>query len=1017
MARKIQGHKFIFMIAFVAFILLGGMSQPAFGQLSAGDIAFTGFNGKGSASDYGFSVVLLSSVSGSQEIQFTSEEWDGSNFTGSGGSITWKAPSGGATAGTVLVFADVGDNPSVSDGSITDGTTMNLSGSGDIIYAFLGPDKDTPETPTTDAFLAAIATGADLYNKPTGTKGTLDGTGLAQAGNETILLPQNIDNAEYIGDRSGNTPSGYRRLLNDVGTKTATDDNWDIHNGGDIAPFPPFNDQPFTIVSAPTIAFTAATVEAPEGSGTADLIVKLLEANGTAVTADVVFSEASSTADLSDIDNYTTKQVSFGSGASSNDTKTVTVTLNDDSNFEGDEKAVFELQNSRSGTVISPGNITLNINDNDAPDIYVNEVHAAPSSSGTDGDAGGNGTRNGSDDEFVEFVNRGTSDIDISNWKFLNEGTLKHIFPEGTVIPANGAFVLFGNDDVKPEGVFGGAVVQSSNESASLSLVNSGDTINLEDDNGNQVISLTYPDAGDEQSIVRAGDAKRGTFINHSTATGAGSALFSPGTKVDGTAFGSASYAISIRGNEGWRMIATPTQNTSFAELFGDFWMQGISGSNDPSGKGTVFFWDETSGGKFKVLASMNTKLKAGKGYIVYAFEDNELNKPGVQGGFPKIVSSNKSENSSSVSISVTANDDDGNSTIDNDEGWNLLGNPYGTDISVDAVLTALENVNSNVNQNVYVYNSKEDKYEKLNSGDTIAPFQAFFVRYTDATGVSGSVNFNRGDLAANTGATFFKNKNKTKYEFSISLQGPEYSDPFYVSFSEKGKVALDRYDAYKLFSLNPDAINLYGVEGTNKLLKNELPENLDEKVEIPLAFDANNRQKLRFKWKGLRSLPTSWQVKLIDRKLNQKVDISKISEYSFTAKTKLNNSSKIDDEPLYQKTESSSNNVRFVLSINPGRMLGKRDQEQPKSVQLNPNYPNPFNPSTTLSYELKKETDVTLTIWNMIGQKVATLVDGVKDAGTHKKTWNASQMPSGIYIARFEVASKVYTRKMTLIK
>ncbi|MDZ7682526.1 MAG: T9SS type A sorting domain-containing protein [Fodinibius sp.] len=52
-----------------------------------------------------------------------------------------------------------------------------------------------------------------------------------------------------------------------------------------------------------------------------------------------------------------------------------------------------------------------------------------------------------------------------------------------------------------------------------------------------------------------------------------------------------------------------------------------------------------------------------------------------------------------------------------------------------------------------------------------------------------------------------------------------------------------------------------------------------------------------------------------------------------------------------------------------------------------------------------------------MIGQKVATLVDGLVEAGSHQETWNAASMPSGIYIARFEVGGKVFTRKMTLIK
>lgn len=104
------------------------------------------------------------------------------------------------------------------------------------------------------------------------------------------------------------------------------------------------------------------------------------------------------------------------------------------------------------------------------------------------------------------------------------------------------------------------------------------------------------------------------------------------------------------------------------------------------------------------------------------------------------------------------------------------------------------------------------------------------------------------------------------------------------------------------------------------------------------------------------------------------------------------------------------------MLSVQPkGETVEAADL--PESVKLNPNYPNPFNPATTIPYELTEDAEVKLTVWNMIGQKVATLVDGLVEAGSHEETWNASNMPSGIYIARFEVGSKVFTRKMTLIK
>jgi hypothetical protein len=86
-------------------------------------------------------------------------------------------------------------------------------------------------------------------------------------------------------------------------------------------------------------------------------------------------------------------------------------------------------------------------------------------------------------------------------------------------------------------------------------------------------------------------------------------------------------------------------------------------------------------------------------------------------------------------------------------------------------------------------------------------------------------------------------------------------------------------------------------------------------------------------------------------------------------------------------------------------------------SFGLSQNYPNPFNPVTTIAYSLPAETEVRLTVYNMVGQKVATLVDGSVSAGSHTVQFDASSLTSGIYIYRLQTADKTFTRKLTFIK
>ncbi len=88
-----------------------------------------------------------------------------------------------------------------------------------------------------------------------------------------------------------------------------------------------------------------------------------------------------------------------------------------------------------------------------------------------------------------------------------------------------------------------------------------------------------------------------------------------------------------------------------------------------------------------------------------------------------------------------------------------------------------------------------------------------------------------------------------------------------------------------------------------------------------------------------------------------------------------------------------------------------------PAEFGLEQNYPNPFNPNTKIEYKLASREYVRLNVYNMLGQEVAALVEGVKDAGTYNAEWNASGVPSGIYWYRIDAGSFSETKKMILVK
>ncbi len=80
-------------------------------------------------------------------------------------------------------------------------------------------------------------------------------------------------------------------------------------------------------------------------------------------------------------------------------------------------------------------------------------------------------------------------------------------------------------------------------------------------------------------------------------------------------------------------------------------------------------------------------------------------------------------------------------------------------------------------------------------------------------------------------------------------------------------------------------------------------------------------------------------------------------------------------------------------------------------------NYPNPFNSSTTITYELQSRSEVALEVFNVAGQKIAELDSGAKDAGLHSLTWNADRYSTGVYFCKLTVGGSPFIGRMTLIK
>jgi hypothetical protein len=239
------------------------------------------------------------------------------------------------------------------------------------------------------------------------------------------------------------------------------------------------------------------------------------------------------------------------------------VTLNgiQDQMVEGIETIIISLGEVQNVIVLSNLNITISLLDDDSdsdgdgvldandncPDtageiendgcpwlgFLINEVLYDPPSD-LPGDANGDGIRDANGDEFIEFFNSGP-ELDLSGWTISDESSVRHVFPSGSIVPKNGVIVVFGSGS--PTGSFGGAIVQTAS-SGLMNLSNAGDIATIRDDMGNVILTFDiYPLSGNPNESYTRNPDLTGEFVQHAGIEEANGALFSPGTKLDGTSF------------------------------------------------------------------------------------------------------------------------------------------------------------------------------------------------------------------------------------------------------------------------------------------------------------------------------------------------------------------------------------------------------------------------------------------------------------------------------------------------
>ncbi|RNC85709.1 MAG: DUF2341 domain-containing protein [Balneola sp.] len=502
-------------------------------------------------------------------------------------------------------------------------------------------------------------------------------------------------------------------------------------------------------------------------------------------------------------------------------------------------------------------------------------------------------------------------------------------------------------------------------------------------------------------------------------------------------------------GDIGWRLISSPI-DTTFGEFLDGVLTQGYDGAfydinsspGDTLQPNVLYYlesYDNSGNGatdnqRFRAPTSSSQKVTQGQGMFVFLFgdiaADSRYNDP-----LPDTLDVSGQEfdgDGTEVDFGVTY-------TTTADSGWNLVGNPFLATIDWDDEANWTK---TNIESTIYIWdpsaNGGDGEYLTWNgttgtlpNGGLIPPFQGFWVK---ANSASPELKVNKS--AKTIGGSFLKKELPKGAAIDTLSKGNNIPVPILdlavtsasgrqkrtnLMFSDQGLRSKDILDAYTLSPLTSSFIEFHTLLGDgSQLAINSLPIDFNSRLFIPMhiaAFEDGvpTSEELTILWDQLRGVPEDWILTLIDNETGEEINMAEEQSYTFFHSTRAKVAPKANpSSPNFSiRAKSSTQSTRFTLKVSTELI----ERDVPEEVFLSQNYPNPFNPSTTIPFGLNEDSNVELVVYDILGRKIKTLVDGPRIAGRYEIQFNSRELASGVYFYRLITSNKVLVKKFTLIK
>jgi hypothetical protein len=402
------------------------------------------------------------------------------------------------------------------------------------------------------------------------------------------------------------------------------------------------------------------------------------------------------------------------------------------------------------------------------------------------------------------------------------------------------------------------------------------------------------------------------------------------------------------------------------AELF--------SGTQD---KDWQVYWDNGEANDFLVEYNGDNKFRCLPGYGFWV-----LNKGPLNIDLPEIISA-------AVDTNLEAE-------INLQPRWNIITNPF----TVPLAWSKIKEINQ-INQNTPIWGF-EGQWSSNNT--VLEPFKGYYF--------DNSTSINKFSLRIpyyieNPYLNKIIPENDFQWKINISLQDGEIIDnSCYFAVATKAKPGLDLFEYCRprapgalpgIYFNHPECDPSYPAFANDVRPPFQDMEKWDFQVEIPSL----NRSILSFS--GVEDIPQNYSVYLIDHTSAVSLNLRQLDSYAFT--------------PLEQVSSFT------VIVGKDGLVKENLENIIPAEFSLSQNFPNPFNPNTTILFTIPVKSQVTIKVYNIMGQQVNTLLTKTMDAGRYHVSWDGKddrglKISSGIYIYQMITSSgKIFSGKMILLK